>query len=77
MRIASTLLTLAALSVSVPAIAAQSGYEAAQNPENRPMLGVQMTPVPLSVQEQQGLTLNQGVYVQSVYTNTAAATMGL
>jgi membrane-associated protease RseP (regulator of RpoE activity) len=77
MRIAATLLTLASLSASVPAFAAQSGYEAAQNPENRPMLGVQMTPVPLSVQEQQGLTPNQGVFVQSVYPNTAAATMGL
>lgn len=77
MRIATTLLTLAALSAGMPAFAAQSGYEAAQNPENRPMLGVQMTPVPLSVQEQQGLTPNQGVYVQSIYNNTAAATMGL
>jgi membrane-associated protease RseP (regulator of RpoE activity) len=77
MRIATTLLTLVALSVCAPAFAAQSGYEAAQNPENRPMLGVQMTPVPLSVQEQQGLTPNQGVYVQSTYPNTAAATMGL
>jgi membrane-associated protease RseP (regulator of RpoE activity) len=41
------------------------------------MLGVQMTPVPISVQEQQGLTPNLGVYVQSVYGNTAAQTMGL
>ncbi|MBA3698430.1 MAG: PDZ domain-containing protein [Planctomycetes bacterium] len=75
MRLAATLLTL--VSLSAPAFAAQSGYEAAQNPENRPMLGVQMTPVPLSVQEQQGLAPNQGVYVQSVYGNTAAQTMGL
>jgi membrane-associated protease RseP (regulator of RpoE activity) len=76
MRLAATLLTLG-LAAATPAFAVQSGYEAAQNPENRPMLGVQMTPVPLSVQEQQGLTPNQGVYVQSVYDNTAAATMGL
>lgn len=76
MRLAATLLTFATLSAT-PAFAVQSGYEAAQNPENRPMLGVQMTPVPMSVQEQQGLTPNQGVYVQSVYNNTAAATMGL
>jgi membrane-associated protease RseP (regulator of RpoE activity) len=41
------------------------------------MLGVQMTPVPLSVQEQQGLAPSQGVFVQSVYGNTAAQTMGL
>lgn len=77
MRTAANLLILASLSASVPAFAVQSGYEAAQNPENRPMLGVQMTPVPLSVQEQQGLAPNQGVYVQSVYGNTAAQTMGL
>ena len=74
MRLPAILLTLA---VTAPAFAVQSGYEAAQNPENRPMLGVQMTPVPLSVQEQQGLSPNQGVYVQSVYGNTAAQTMGL
>lgn len=77
MRIAANLLILAFLSASVPVFAVQNGYEAAQNPENRPMLGVQMTPVPLSVQEQQGLAPNQGVYVQSVYGNTAAQTMGL
>lgn len=77
MRIAANLLILASLSASVPVFAVQSGYEAAQNPENRPMLGVQMTPVPLSVQEQQGLAPNQGVYVQNVYDNTAAQTMGL
>jgi membrane-associated protease RseP (regulator of RpoE activity) len=74
MRLPAILLTLA---VTTPTFAVQSGYEAAQNPENRPMLGVQMTPVPLSVQEQQGLAPNQGVYVQSVYGNTAAQTMGL
>lgn len=74
MRLPAILLTLAA---AAPAFAVQSGYEAAQNPENRPMLGVQMTPVPLSVQEQQGLAPNQGVYVQSVYGNTAAQVMGL
>lgn len=74
MRLPAILLTLAA---TAPAFAVQSGYEAARNPENRPMLGVQMTPVPLSVQEQQGLAPNQGVYVQSVYGNTAAQVMGL
>jgi membrane-associated protease RseP (regulator of RpoE activity) len=69
--------TLLALALAAPAVAAQNGYQALLNPENRPMLGVQMTPVPLSVQEQQGLAPNQGVYVQSVYGNTAAQTMGL
>ncbi len=74
MRIATVLLTLSTIA---PAFAAQNGYQAILNPENRPMLGVQMTPVPLSVQEQQGLATNQGVYVQSVYDNTAAQNMGL
>lgn len=74
MRIVTVLLTLSAIA---PAFAAQNGYQAILNPENRPMLGVQMTPVPLSVQEQQGLATNQGVYVQSVYGNTAAQNMGL
>jgi membrane-associated protease RseP (regulator of RpoE activity) len=74
MRIIAPLL---ALMIAGPVVAAQNGYETVNNPENRPMLGVQMTPVPLSVQEQQGLGSNQGVYVQSVYGNTAAQTMGL
>jgi membrane-associated protease RseP (regulator of RpoE activity) len=75
MRIA--LVTTLVLASSVSAMAAQNGYQTINNPENRPMLGVQMTPVPLSTQEQQGLAPNQGVYVQSVYPNTAAETMGL
>ncbi len=75
MRIA--LVTTMLLLGSVSAMAAQNGYQTVNNPENRPMLGVQMTPVPLSIQEQQGLAPSQGVYVQSVYDNTAAQTMGL
>ncbi len=62
---------------SAAAFAAQNVYQAAAGPHNRPMLGVQMTPVPLSVQEQQHLAPSQGVYVQSVYGGTAAQTMGL
>ena len=74
MRIIAPLL---ALMIAGPVVAAQNGYETIRNPDQRPMIGVQMTPVPLSVQEQQGLGSNQGVYVQSVYGNTAAQTMGL
>lgn len=77
MRIATVLLTLSALAAATPAMAAQNGYEAILDPSHRPILGVQQTPVPLSVQEQQGLSPNEGVYVQSVYGNTAAAIMGL
>lgn len=43
----------------------------------RPILGVEMTPTPTSVQEQMGLAPNQGVLVQSVYDGTAAQNMGL
>jgi membrane-associated protease RseP (regulator of RpoE activity) len=66
-----TLLSIASLS------AATSGYETIVNPENRPMLGVQMTPVPINEQEKNGLPPNLGVYVQTTYPNTAAQTMGL
>ena len=74
MRIIAPLL---ALMIAGPVVAAQNGYETIRNPDQRPMIGVQMTPVPQSVQEQQGLGSNQGVYVQTVYGNTAAQTMGL
>jgi membrane-associated protease RseP (regulator of RpoE activity) len=66
-----TLIAMSSLS------AASSGYESVINPENRPMLGVQMTPVPINEQEKQGLPPNVGVYVQTTYPNTAAQTMGL
>jgi len=42
-----------------------------------PMLGIEMSPVPTNVQEQDGLTPHQGVYVQNTFNNTAAASMGV
>jgi membrane-associated protease RseP (regulator of RpoE activity) len=41
------------------------------------MLGVEMSPVPGNVQEQEGLTPHQGVYVQSTFPDTAASSMGV
>jgi len=42
-----------------------------------PMLGIEMSPVPTTVQEQDGLTPSQGVYVQNTFNNTAASSMGV
>jgi membrane-associated protease RseP (regulator of RpoE activity) len=41
-----------------------------------PFYGVEMSPVPTNVQEREGLTPNQGVYVQNVFPNTAASSNG-
>lgn len=43
----------------------------------RPMLGVEMSPVPLGVQQQQGLGTDQGVLVRQTFPSTAAAAMGV
>jgi len=43
----------------------------------RPMLGIEMSPVPLTIQQQQGLNVEQGVLVRQVFHNTAAAGMGV
>lgn len=49
-------------------------YEAS---DQRPMLGVEMSPVPIAIQEEQGLTNDQGVLVRQVFDNTAAAHGGV
>jgi membrane-associated protease RseP (regulator of RpoE activity) len=78
MRPSATLMTLliaiagSASAATAPTYPPPTGAE-----QNRPMLGVQMTPVPLSVQEQEGITPTQGVYVQSIFNGTAAQNMGL
>lgn len=77
MRPSATLMTLLALAGSASAATAPSYPPPTGADQNRPMLGVQMTPVPLSVQEQEGLTPTQGVYVQSIFNGTAAQNMGL
>jgi hypothetical protein len=44
---------------------------------HRPMLGVEMSPVPSGVQQQQGLSNDQGVLVRQTFGGTAADAMGL
>lgn len=46
-------------------------------PVQSPMLGVEMSPVPSPVLVKEGLTPNQGVYVQNVFGGTAASSMGV
>lgn len=76
MRTIALVSALAVLGAS--ALVAADAYPVLHNPDNtRPMLGIEMTPVPQNVQEQEALTPNQGVYVQSIFNGTAAQSMGL
>ena len=76
MRVPALIAALA--SFNACALIAGDAYPVLHNPDNRrPMLGIEMTPVPLNVQEQQALAPNQGVYVQSIFNGTAAQSMGL
>lgn len=69
--------TVATCLVCVAAWALDEDYKANSPQNQRPMLGIEMTPVPMAVQDREGLTPYQGVYVQQVYNDTAAAAMGL
>ncbi len=42
-----------------------------------PMLGIEMSPVPSPVLTREGLSPDQGVYVQNTFNNTAAQSMGI
>ena len=57
--------------------AADEDYRAGSETNQRPMLGVEMSPVPTNIQDREGLDAHQGVLVQSTYSNTAADGMGL
>ena len=57
--------------------AADEDYRAGAVTNQRPMLGVEMSPVPTNIQDREGLDAHQGVMVQSTYDNTAADGMGL
>ena len=57
--------------------AADEDYRAGAVTNQRPMLGVEMSPVPTNIQDREGLDAHQGVLVQSTYSNTAADGMGL
>ena len=64
---------LLGLACAVSAFAAD-GYTSGNE---RPMLGVEMSPPTTNVQTQQGLAPDQGVLVRQVFDNTAAASMGV
>ena len=63
---------LLAVATTLPLAAESCGVD-----PGRPMLGVEMSPVPLGVQQQQGLASDQGVLVRQTFDNTAASAMGL
>ncbi|MFW5845371.1 MAG: S1C family serine protease [Planctomycetota bacterium] len=48
-----------------------------QTDDGRPMLGVNMSPVPVTVQREQNLTPDEGVYVRRTYDGTTAAHIGI
>lgn len=49
----------------------------AQTEDGQPMLGVNMSPVPVPVQREQNIRHDEGVYVRRVYDGTTAAQMGV
>ncbi len=55
-------------------VADNTGY---RQDATQPMLGVEMTPVPVAVQERLGIDSHTGVMVQDVFPNTAASGMVL
>jgi membrane-associated protease RseP (regulator of RpoE activity) len=78
-RLVPGLLMFAALSAlpALPATAADEDYRLGAVTNQRPMLGVEMSPVPTHIQDREGLDAHQGVLVQSTYGGTAAEGMGL
>ncbi len=72
-HLVSTLLVVSALTAN----AADEDYRAGAITNQRPMLGVEMSPVPTNIQDREGLDAHQGVLVQSTYGGTAADGMGL
>jgi membrane-associated protease RseP (regulator of RpoE activity) len=67
-----------AAAIGVAAAADGGDYQSTvEKDPGQPMLGIEMSPVPTNVQEREGLTPNQGVFVQNTFNNTAAQTMGI
>src|SRR5258708_3106308 len=75
LRCAGFTLALVAAQAAVAALA--TGADGYVSFGGRPMLGIEMSPVPLTIQQQQGLNVEQGVLVRQVFPNTAAAGMGV
>jgi hypothetical protein len=63
--------------MAVAALAVAEDYDAAAPSNQRPMLGIEMSPVPSHIQEREGINAHQGVLVQSTYPGTAAESMAL
>ncbi len=61
----------------VAALAGLVGADSYQSGDQRPMLGVEMSPVPITVQNEQGLSGDQGILVREVFPGTAAAGAGV
>jgi membrane-associated protease RseP (regulator of RpoE activity) len=57
--------------------AADEDYRAGSELNQRPMLGVEMSPVETRLQDREGIDAHTGVQVQSTYSGTAAESMGL
>ncbi len=58
-------------------MAADEDYRANAVTNQRPMLGLEMSPVPTNIQDREGIDAHQGVLAQSVYPDTAASHMGI
>lgn len=74
-----SLALLLPLSVLIPAalFAADEDYNANSAQNQRPMLGVEMSPVTSAIQDREGIDAHTGVQVQSTYSGTAAEAMGI
>ena len=59
------------------ALASLIGADTYEAGDQRPMLGVEMSPVPINLQNEQGLSGDQGVLVRAVFPGTAAASAGV
>lgn len=75
MRVLVASLVLASGLAAADPTRGPDGYTA--GPGGRPMLGIEMSPVPLNVQTREQIAVDQGVYVRQVFPDTAAANMGL
>jgi membrane-associated protease RseP (regulator of RpoE activity) len=73
---ATALLSVVLLAAGLAAADADYGPGGGK-PSTPPMLGVEMSPVPTSVQERLGIDSHTGVMVQEVFGNTAAQGMGI
>ena len=71
------LIPILAMTPWLNVIAAEEDYSVTAAVNQRPMLGVEMSPVPNHIQDREGLDAHQGVLVQATYDNTAATSMGL